>query len=308
MRLAFMGTPDFAATSLRALHAAGHEIAAVYTQPGKPRGRGQSVRPSPVQALAEELDLEVRTPSSMKPPEEAEALAALDVEAAIVVAFGQILPQAVLHAPRLGSFNLHGSLLPRWRGAAPIQRALLAGDAETGVQVMRMSAGLDEGPVLATAKTQITADDTFGSVHDRLADLGAMLLVHTLQRMGEEAVEEVPQADEGLTYAKKIKPAEARIDWTRPAAEIDRLIRGLSPLPGAWFEVDTPKGRLRVKALFSRLSPGEGAPGELLDDGLKVACVSGALRLLRVQREGGRPQDVAEFLRGLPLAEGGRLL
>ena len=308
MRLAFMGTPDFAAASLRALHAAGHEIAAVYTQPGKPRGRGQSVRPSPVQALAEALGLEVRTPASMKPPEEAAGLAGLDVDVAIVVAFGQILPQAVLDAPRLGSFNLHGSLLPRWRGAAPIQRAVLAGDAETGVQVMRMTAGLDEGPVLATARTPITPDDTFGSVHDRLADLGAMLLVHTLQRMSEQAVEEVPQTEGGLTYARKMKPAEARIDWTLPAVEVDRLIRGLSPAPGAWFEVETPKGRLRVKALFSRLSLGDGAPGELLDDGLKVACGSGAVRLLRLQREGGRVQDAAEFLRGLPLPEGGRLL
>lgn len=312
MRLAFMGTPDFAAASLRALHAAGHEIAAVYTQPGKPRGRGQAVRPSPVQALAEALGLEVRTPHGMKAPEEAAGLAGLNVDAAIVVAFGQILPQAVLDAPRLGSFNLHGSLLPRWRGAAPIQRAVLAGDAETGVQVMRISAGLDEGPVLATARTPITADDTFGSVHDRLADLGAMLLVHTLERMGEEPVEEVPQADEGLTYAKKIKPAEARIDWTRPAVEIDRLIRGLSPFPGAWFEVEAPKGKLRVKALFSRLSSGDGAPGQLLDDALKVACGPetnrGAVRLLRLQREGGRVQEAADFLRGLPLPEESRLL
>ena len=308
MRLAFMGTPDFAATSLRTLHAAGHEIAAVYTQPGKPRGRGQSVRPSPVQALAETLGLEVRTPDSMKPPQAAAGLSGLEVDAAIVVAFGQILPQAVLDAPRLGSFNLHGSLLPRWRGAAPIQRAILAGDTQTGVQVMRMTAGLDEGPVLATAKTPITADDTFGAVHDRLADLGAMLLVHTLQRMGEEAVEEVPQAEHGLTYARKIKPDEARIDWSRPAVEIDRLIRGLSPAPGAWFEMETVKGRLRVKALFSQLAEGEGAPGEALGDQLSVACGAGAVRLLRLQREGGRVQDAAEFLRGLPLTEGGRLL
>lgn len=314
MRLAFMGTPEIAATCLRALHAAGHEIAAVYTQPGRPRGRGQAVRPSPVQALAEELGIEVRTPASMKPPEEATGLSGLNVDAAVVVAFGQILPQAVLDAPRLGSFNLHASLLPRWRGAAPIQRAIMAGDAETGVQVMRMTAGLDEGPVLATARTPITAEDTFASVHDRLAELGAMLLVHTLQRLGEEVVEEIPQTEAGLTYAKKITPAEARLDWTRPAAELDAHIRGLSPFPGAWFEVESQKGRLRVKALFSKAANAAGAsgaqPGELLDDALTVACGAGdgAVQLLRLQREGGRPQDAAEFLRGLPLAKGGKLL
>ena len=308
MRLAFMGTPDFAAVSLRALHAAGHDIAAVYTQPGKPRGRGQGVRPSPVQALAEALGLQVRTPASMKPPEEAAGLSGLGVDAAVVVAFGQILPQAVLDAPRLGSFNLHGSLLPRWRGAAPIQRAILAADTETGVQVMRMTAGLDEGAVLATARTPIAADDVFGDVHDRLAALGAALLVETLPLIERGEAEETPQALEGLTYAKKIAPAEARIDWARPAAEVDRLVRGLSPVPGAWFEVEGPKGRLRVKALFSRLSHGEGGSGECLDDALKVACGTGAVRLLKLQREGGRPQEAADFLRGLPLAEGARLL
>ena len=244
----------------------------------------------------------------MKPPEQAEALAALAVDAAVVVAFGQILPQAVLDAARLGSFNLHGSLLPRWRGAAPIQRAILAGDAETGVQVMRMTAGLDEGAVLSTARTPITPEDAFGDVHDRLAELGAALLLETLPRIERGEAVETPQAGEGLTYARKITAAEARIDWSRPSAEVDRLIRGLSPVPGAWFEVEGSKGRLRVKALFSRLSQGAGAPGELLDDTLKVACGIGAIRLLRLQREGGRPQDAAEFLRGLALAEGGKLL
>ena len=308
MRLAFMGTPPFAAVSLRALHAAGHEIAAVYTQPQKPRGRGQAVRPSAVQVAAEALGLPVRTPGSMRDPAEAQALADLRVDAAVVVAFGQILPLAVLDAPRLGSFNLHGSLLPRWRGAAPIQRAVIAGDAETGVQVMRMSEGLDEGPVLLTARTPIAADDTFGSVHDRLAELGAGLIVQALDLLGRGEAVETPQAAEGLTYAKKIRAAEARLDWSRPAVELDRLIRGLSPAPGAWFEVETGKGRLRVKALLSRLSQGEGEAGELLDDALKVACGAGALRLLTLQREGGRPQAADEFLRGLPLAASARLL
>jgi methionyl-tRNA formyltransferase len=309
VRIAFMGTPPFAAVSLRALHHAGHEIAAVYTQPSKPRGRGQAVRPSPVQALAESLGLSVRTPASMKTPEAAADVLALGVDAAVVVAYGQILPQAVLDAPRLGSFNLHGSLLPRWRGAAPIQRAILAGNLETGVQVMRMTPGLDEGPVLLTARTPIGPEDTFGTVHDRLADLGAGLLVQALDLLARGEAVETPQAEAGLTYAKKIRPEEARIDWSRPAPEVDRLIRGLSPAPGAWFEMDTPKGRLRVKALLSRLSAeAGGAPGELLDDGLKVACGSGAVRLLTLQREGGRPQPAAEFLRGLPLPAGARLL
>ncbi|CAN5146483.1 methionyl-tRNA formyltransferase [soil metagenome] len=308
MRIAFMGTPPFAAVSLKALHAAGHEIAAVYTQPQKPRGRGQSVRPSAVQAAADTLGLPVRTPASMRDPAEAEALADLNVDAAVVVAYGQILPPAVLEAPRLGSFNLHGSLLPRWRGAAPIQRAILAGDTETGVQVMRMSEGLDEGAVLLTARTPIDADDTFGSVHDRLAQLGAELIVEALDLLSRGEALEVPQAAEGLTDAKKIKPEEARIDWSRSAIEIDRLIRGLSPAPGAWFEVETPKGRLRVKPLLSRLSQGQGEPGELIDDALQVACGSGALRLLTLQREGGRAQAADEFLRGLPLPAGARLL
>lgn len=308
MRIAFMGTPPFAATSLKALHAAGHEIAAVYTQPQKPRGRGQSVRPSAAQAAAEALGLPVLTPATMRDPAEAQALAELNVEAAVVVAYGQILPLAVLEAPRLGSFNLHGSLLPRWRGAAPIQRAVIAGDAETGVQVMRMSEGLDEGPVLLTARTPIGAEDTFGTVHDRLAELGAALLVEALAQLSAGTAVEVAQGAEGLTYARKIKPEEARIDWARPAVEIDRLIRGLSPAPGAWFEVETPKGRLRVKALLSRLADGEGEAGHLLDGALTVACGSGALRLLTLQRAGGRPQTADEFLRGLPLAAGGRLL
>jgi methionyl-tRNA formyltransferase len=301
MRIAFMGTPDFAVQALAELVASGHEIAAVYTQPPRPRGRGQTLKPSAVQAFAEGLGLEVRTPASMRDPAEIEAFAALDTDAAVVVAFGQILPQAVLDAPRLGSFNLHGSLLPRWRGAAPIQRALMAGDAVTGVQVMRMTAGLDEGPVLLSESTPIEWDETAGSLHDRLALIGASLLPRALAAIERGAAAETAQPTDGVTYAHKIKPAETRIDWTRNAPAVDRHIRGLSPFPGAWFEVPGEKGPVRVKVLMSQVSPAAGHPGEVLDDELLVACGQGAVRLTRVQREGKGPQDAETFLRGFPL-------
>jgi methionyl-tRNA formyltransferase len=304
MRIAFMGTPDFAARSLRALHEAGFEIAAVYTQPPRPRGRGQQLAPSPVQAQAEALGLPVRTPVSMRDPEEVESFKALNLDAAAVVAFGQILPQAVLDAPRLGAFNLHGSLLPRWRGAAPIQRALMAGDPETGVEVMRMTAGLDEGPVLSTARVAIEADDTAGTLHDKLAQAGAPLLAETLKAIGRGEATETPQPAEGVTYAKKITPAEARIDWARPAREVDWHIRGLSPFPGAWFSVEGPRGPVRVKVLLSELGDRKGAPGAVLDDDLLVGCGEGSVRLLKLQREGQKPQEVAEFVRGFPIPIG----
>jgi methionyl-tRNA formyltransferase len=299
MRIAFMGTPAFAARLLEAVAAAGHEIAAVYTQPQKPRGRGQAVRPTPVQEAAERLGLPVHTPKSMRDPEEIEAFQALNLDAAVVVAYGQILKAGVLDAPRLGCFNVHASLLPRWRGAAPIQRAIMAGDAVTGVQVMRMSEGLDEGPVLSTARVAIEGDDTAATLHDKLMQAAATLLPATLADIEAGRAVETPQTDEGLTYAKKITPAEARIDWSRPAVEIDRMIRGLSPFPGAWFELPTAKGLVRVKALLSHISLGEGAPGEVLDERLKIACGEGAVRLLRLQREGKTAQDAADFVRGL---------
>ncbi len=307
LRLAFMGTPDFAVYSLSALLDAGHQVAAVYTQPPSPRGRGQILQPSPVHAFAESRGLTVHTPKSMKDPDAIAAFRALDLDAAVVVAYGQILLPAVLDAPRLGSFNLHGSLLPRWRGAAPIQRAILAGDRETGVQVMRMSAGLDEGPVLFTARTPIAADDTAQSLHDRLARLGADLWPQALEAIAAGTAVETPQAETGATYARKILPAEARIDWTRPAVEIDRQIRGLSPFPGAWFTLETAKGPVRVKALDSRLALGDGTPGEVLDDQLRVACGSGAVRLLRLQREGRGAADAEAFLRGLPVTPSEKL-
>jgi methionyl-tRNA formyltransferase len=304
MRIAFMGTPAFAVRVLSELIAAGHEIAAVYTQPPRPRGRGQQLAPSPVAAFAHAQGLEVRTPKSMRDPAEIEAFRALGLEAAIVVAFGQILPKAVLDAPRLGSFNLHASLLPRWRGAAPIQRAIMAGDRETGVQVMRMSEGLDEGPILLTHRTPITVEDTFMSLHDRLAEGAAPLTVKALDLLSRGEAHETPQATEGVVYARKITNEEARLDWSRPGGEVDCVIRGLSPFPGAWFVVEGPRGPVRVKALMSRLSLGDGAPGEALDDRLKIACGSGAVRLLVLQREGKGPQAAEDFLRGLAVSAG----
>ncbi|MFA7264171.1 MAG: methionyl-tRNA formyltransferase [Caulobacter sp.] len=304
MRLAFLGTPDFAVQSLAALLAAGHEVVCVYSQPPAPRGRGQILQPSPVHAFAQAHGLMVRTPASMKTPEEVAAFLALDLDAAVVVAFGQILVKAVLDAPRLGCFNVHASLLPRWRGAAPIQRAIMAGDPVTGVQVMRMSEGLDEGAVLATETVRIGPLDTAGTLHDRLAEAGARLLPPTLAAIAAATAVETPQAAEGVTYAKKILPAEARIDWSRAAHEVDCHIRGLSPFPGAWFEAPADKGPVRVKALLSRVEDGSGPAGATLDDRLLVACGSGAVRLLRAQREGKAAQDAADFLRGFPVAAG----
>ena len=307
MRLAFLGTPDFAVTALAEVLAAGHEVAAVYTQPSRPRGRGQALQPSPVQAFAQARGLAVRTPASMKAADAVEGFQALGLEAAVVVAYGQILVREVLEAPRLGCFNLHASLLPRWRGAAPIQRAIMAGDAVTGVQVMRMSEGLDEGPVLATARLAIAHDDTAATLQARLAEAGAALLPPTLNAIARGEAVETPQAAEGATYARKIRPAEARIDWNRPAVELDAHIRGLSPFPGAWFEAPSSRGPVRVKALLSKVEPGGGTVGEVLDDALLVACGEGAVRLLRLQREGKGPQDADALLRGLPLAPGTRL-
>ena len=303
MRIAFLGTPDFAVQSLRELVAEGHEVAAVYTRPPAPRGRGHELRPSPVHAFAEAAGLEVRTPRSFRYAEVIEPFRALDLDAAVVVAYGHILPREVLEAPRLGAWNLHASLLPRWRGAAPIQRPIMAGDAATGVQVMKMSEGLDEGPILASETVAITAEDTAATLHDRLAAVGAELLAGALRALAAGPVVLDAQAEEGVTYARKITAAEARIDWERPAQEIDRHIRGLSPFPGAWFEALTPKGPIRVKALMSQVTAGQGAPGQVLEgEGLRVACGQAAVRLTRVQREGRGPQDAEEFLRGVALA------
>lgn len=303
MRLAFMGTPEFAVPSLAELVASGHEVVAVWSQPPRPRGRGQKLTPSPVQAFAETLGLPVFTPESMKTPEAMEAFTGLDLDAACVVAYGQILKPQVLEAPRLGCFNLHGSLLPRWRGAAPIQRAIMAGDARTGVQIMRMSEGLDEGAVLLSEVLDIRPDDTAATLSDRMAHVGAALWPRALAAIDRGGAVERAQTGEP-TYARKITPAEARIDWTRPAAEVDAHIRGLSPFPGAWFEAPGPDGPVRIKALLSAVADGAGAPGRVLDEALTVACGAGAVRLLRVQREGRAAQPAAELLNGFPLPSG----
>ena len=307
MRLAFLGTPDFAVSALSAILSAGHEVACVYSQPPAPRGRGHELKSSPVHAFAAERGIPVRTPASMREPAEVVAFAALELDAAVVVAFGQLLPAAVLDAPRLGSFNVHASLLPRWRGAAPIQRAIMAGDRITGVQVMRMTEGLDEGPVLATTTVRIDALDTAGTLQTRLAEAGAALIVETLADLAAGRAVETSQADDGVTYAKKIRAKTARIDWRMGGRGLDWKIRGLSPFPGAWFELPTDKGPVRVKALLSAYEDRSGEPGLTLDDLLLVATGEGAVRLLRLQREGRGPQDAEVFLHGAPVPAGLKL-
>ncbi|MCE8538736.1 methionyl-tRNA formyltransferase [Ruegeria pomeroyi] len=301
MRVVFMGTPDFSVPVLEALVGAGHEIAAVYCQPPRPAGRGKKDRPTPVHARALDLGLEVRHPVSLKGAEAQADFAALGADVAVVVAYGLILPQAVLDAPRHGCLNIHASLLPRWRGAAPIHRAIMTGDDQTGICIMQMEAGLDTGPVLLRATTPIGAEETTGALHDRLSAMGADLIVEALARLPELTAE--PQPEDGVTYAAKIDKAEARVDWTRPAVEIDRQIRGLSPFPGAWTEIAGE----RVKLLASRLAEGQGAPGAVLDDVLTVACGTGAISLTRLQRAGKAAQDADIFLRGWPVPKGTRL-
>lgn len=294
MRVIFMGTPEFSVTALDALVEAGHEVICAYSQPPRPAGRGKKPRPSPVQQRAEVLGIPVRHPSTLKTPDARAEFAALDADVAVVVAYGLILPQAVLDAPSHGCLNIHASLLPRWRGAAPIHRAVMAGDVETGVCIMQMDAGLDTGPVLMRAATPIGASDTTGDLHDRLAVMGGELIVETLARL--DALEAEAQPDTGVTYASKIDKAEARVDWTRPAAEVDQLIRGLSPFPGAWCDI----GDERVKLLRSTVTDGAGAPGTHLG-GFEVACGDGAVQILQAQRPGKRAMPVAEVLRGLTL-------
>ena len=300
MRLAFMGTPEFAVPSLAELIASGHEIVAVYSQPPRPKGRGQKLTPSPVHAFAESMGLPVFTPESMKSAEAIATFQSLELDAACVVAYGQILKTEVLEAPTLGCFNLHGSLLPRWRGAAPIQRAIMAGDTQTGVQIMRMSEGLDEGAILLSEIMDIHIDDTAAGLSERMSHVGAALWSRALAAIERGGATETPQVGEP-TYARKITPAEARIDWSRPAAEVDAHIRGLSPFPGAWFA--GPDGA-RIKALMSAVAEGGGAPGTILDEALTVACGDGAIRLIRVQREGKAAQTADEMLRGHPLPAG----
>ncbi|WP_306112750.1 MULTISPECIES: methionyl-tRNA formyltransferase [unclassified Roseovarius] len=301
MRVVFMGSPEFSVPVLDALVDAGHEIACVYCQPPRPAGRGKKDRPTPVQARAEALGLEVRHPVNLKSAEEQAAFAALNADVAVVVAYGLILPQPVLDAPRRGCLNIHASLLPRWRGAAPIHRAIMAGDAETGICIMQMEAGLDTGPVLLREAVAIGAEETTGQLHDRLSALGATAIIRALSHLDDLTPD--PQPDDGVTYAAKIDKAEARVDWAWTAAEVDRHIRGLSPFPGAWTEV----AGQRVKLLASRLGQGCGAPGQVLDDALTIACGRGAVEVLRLQRAGKAAQDRDEFLRGMPLPKGTKL-
>ena len=303
MRLAFMGTPDFAVPSLGELIASGHEIVAVYSQPPRPKGRGQKLTPSPVHAFAEAMGLPVFTPESMKTEEAIATFQSLDLDAAVVVAYGQILKTEVLEAPRLGCFNLHGSLLPRWRGAAPIQRAIMAGDQQTAAQIMRMSEGLDEGAIILSEVMDIYATDTAASLSERMSHMGAALWPRALAAIERGGFTETEQVGEA-TYAKKITTAEARIDWTRPAAAVDAHIRGLSPFPGAWFEVAGEGEPVRIKVLMSEVAEGSGQAGELLDQHLTIACGEGAVRLTRVQRAGKSQQTASELLNGLKLSTG----
>ncbi len=311
LRTAFMGSPEFALPTLKRMLADGHDIACVYSQLPRPAGRGKALRPTPVHAFADAHGLPVRTPEKLKGEAEKQAFADLDLDVAIVVAYGLILPRAVLNAPRHGCINLHGSLLPRWRGAAPIHRAVMEGDRETGVQTMVMEAGLDTGDILLTARTPITGEDTTGSVHDRLAELGAALVSETLLALERGTLTATPQSDTDASYAEKISSAEARIDWSRTAGEIDCHIRGLSLVPGAWCEMRGPNGSERLKVLFSKDMTGLGhepaEPGTVLDDALSVATGSGAVRLLTVQRPGKTPVPADVFLAGRSSLKGSRL-
>ena len=302
LRLAFLGTPDFAVPTLSELIGHGHEIAAVYTQPARPKGRGLTAEVSAVGKLAAAHGLMVRTPETLKQAEAQSALADLAVDAAVVVAYGLLLPKAILAAPKLGCFNLHGSLLPRWRGAAPIQRAIQACDAETGVMVMRMEEGLDTGPVLMAERVAI-GRKTYGELHDELARLGADLMVRALAALERGSIAEQPQPTDGVTYAKKIAKEETRIDWRKSARELDCLIRALSPTPGAWCET---KGE-RLKVLYAEPLSGSGAPGQILDERLTVACGEGALRLTRLQRAGKSALGADELRRGFSLTRGEHL-
>ncbi len=302
LRLVFMGTPDFAVPTLLELVAHGHDIAAVYTRAAKPGGRrGLQLQPTPVEQEARRLNIPVLTPTTLKTPEALEEFSSHRADAAVVVAYGMILPKAILDAPPLGCFNLHASLLPRWRGAAPINRAIMAGDAESGVMVMKMDVGLDTGDVAMAERLAITDAMTAADLHDALAPLGADLMVRAMGALERGRLQLTKQSDEGVTYAAKIEKAEARIDWNRPAREVLRHIHGLSPFPGAWCELAIDREQVRIKILRCELAKGEGVPGDLLDDHMTIACRDGAIRILDLQRAGAKPMKVQEFLRGTPL-------
>lgn len=301
LRLIFMGTPDFAVPTLLALADHGHEIAAVYTRAPKPAGRGMKLQATPVEIEARRLGIPVLTPKTLKTTEAEAEFRAHQADAAVVVAYGMILPQNILEAVPLGCFNLHASLLPRWRGAAPINRAIMAGDAESGVMVMKMDVGLDTGDVAMAERLAITDSMTANDLHDALAPLGADLMVRAIGALARGGLQFTKQSEQGVTYAAKIDKLEARIDWTKSANEVLRHIHGLSPFPGAWFELLLEGEPVRVKALRCQLAKGSGAPGDLLDDQLTIACSEGAIRLLDVQRAGKQPMKAQDFLRGTPL-------
>jgi methionyl-tRNA formyltransferase len=308
LRLIFMGTPDFSVPTLLELVAHGHEIAAVYTRTAKPAGRGMKLQVTPVEQEARRLGISVFTPTTLKTPEALEEFRSHNAAAAVVVAYGMILPQTILDAPKLGCFNLHASLLPRWRGAAPINRAIMAGDSETGVMVMKMDVGLDTGDVAMAERMAITDAMTAADVHDALARLGGDLMVRAMAALERGMLQLTKQSDEGVTYAAKIEKAEARIDWHKPARAVLRHIHGLSPFPGAWCEMGFEGEQVRVKILRCAMADGSGAPGEVLDDHLTIACQQGALRILELQRAGKAPMKAEEFLRGTPLKVGARLM
>ncbi|MEQ1711842.1 MAG: methionyl-tRNA formyltransferase [Hyphomicrobium sp.] len=307
MRVVFMGTPDFSVPALSAILGAGHEVVAVYAQPPRPAGRGMEPRKSPVHRFAEAAGIPVLTPTSLKGEGEQRVFAAHRADVAVVVAYGLLLPKAVLDAPRLGCLNLHASALPRWRGAAPIQRAIMAGDTSTAMMIMRMEEGLDTGPVCLAAFVQIGLETTAGILHDELSLLGGDLIVRALQALERGSLSATPQGADGVTYAAKITKDEARIDFTRPAREVHDRIRGLSPHPGAWLEIGPVGKRERVKVLASALTEVTGEPGKVLDDALTIACGEGGLRLVEVQRAGKKPMSASEFLRGCALPAGTRL-
>jgi methionyl-tRNA formyltransferase len=304
LRVIFMGTPDFAVPPLSEIVAAGHDVLAVYTQPPRPAGRGMVLRKSAVQAFAEEAGIPVYTPKSLRSAEVQNEFYAHDADVAVVAAYGLILPRPILAGPRFGCLNIHASLLPRWRGAAPIQRAIMAGDTHSGVAIMQMDEGLDTGPICMGERITIGPDMTAGELHDELSLLGAKLISRALDRLGQGQLTCRAQPEDGITYAAKISKELERIDWTRPAIEIHNLIRALSPHPGAWFEALLSGRRERIKVLRSVVVPGRGEPGVLLDSQLTIACGQHAVRFTRVQRAGKKPTLGAEFLRGFPLAKG----
>ncbi len=308
LRVVFMGTPDFAVPTLSEIVGQGYDVVACYTRKPAAAGRGMEMRPSPVHIMAERFGIPVLTPDTLKTEEEQEIFRSHNADVAIVVAYGMLLPKAILDAPQLGCLNLHGSLLPRWRGAAPIQRSIMAGDAESGVAVMKMEEGLDTGPVAMMERIAISPDMTASELHDRMMGLGADLMVRALAALSRDALSFVAQPEEGVTYAKKITNAESRIDWTNPAQEVHNRIRGLSAFPGAFFEADFGKGRERVKVLRSQMSDSKGDAGTLLDDTGCVACGDGSVRLLQVQRSGKAPMGFDEFARGVRIGTGFRML